>query len=97
MEAVAQMFEAEEGMRYEVEQKMKSLPYLWIQTLFPRIQGKYRPYCEVPFRFGFTLQDQLPLVQNLKTYQSEQRESKHNIVYISSKEIIAYYDLQRIR
>ncbi|XP_015068933.2 lysine-specific demethylase JMJ706-like isoform X1 [Solanum pennellii] len=47
MEAVAQMFEAEEGMRYEVEQKMKSLPYLWIQTLFPRIQGKYRPYCEI--------------------------------------------------
>ncbi|XP_049349437.1 lysine-specific demethylase JMJ706-like [Solanum verrucosum] len=47
MEAVAQMFEAEEGMRCEVEQKMKSLPYLWIQTLFPRIQGKYRPYCEI--------------------------------------------------
>ncbi|KAF3641160.1 putative F-box protein-like [Capsicum annuum] len=46
MEAVAQMFEAEEGIHCEVEQKMKSQPYLRMQTLFPRIQGKYRPYCE---------------------------------------------------
>lgn len=46
MEAVAQMFEAEEGIHCEVEQKMKSQPYLRMQTLFPRIQGKYRPCCE---------------------------------------------------
>ncbi|MCD7457081.1 hypothetical protein HAX54_034067 [Datura stramonium] len=47
MEAVAQMFEAEEGMHCEVEQKMKSEPYLWMQPSFPCIQGKYRPYCEI--------------------------------------------------
>ncbi|XP_055827016.1 lysine-specific demethylase JMJ13-like isoform X2 [Solanum dulcamara] len=47
MEAVAQMFEAEEGMHCEVEKKMKSLPFLWMQTLFPHIQRKYHPYCEI--------------------------------------------------
>ncbi|XP_060206392.1 lysine-specific demethylase JMJ13-like [Lycium barbarum] len=47
MEAVAQMFEAEEGMHCEVEQKMKSEPYLWMHTSFPCIQGKYSPYCEI--------------------------------------------------
>lgn len=47
MEVVAQMFEAEEGMLYEVEQKMKSEPYLWMQTLSSCVKGKYSPYCEV--------------------------------------------------
>ncbi|KAJ8537019.1 hypothetical protein K7X08_035420 [Anisodus acutangulus] len=44
MKVVAQMFEAEEGMHCEVEQKMKSEPYSWMQTSFPCIQG---PYCEI--------------------------------------------------
>lgn len=48
MEVVAQMFEAEEGILCEVEQKMKSEPYLWMQTLSPCTKGKYSPYCEVP-------------------------------------------------
>ncbi|KAK4362792.1 hypothetical protein RND71_018033 [Anisodus tanguticus] len=47
MEGVAQKFEAEEGMHCEVEQKMTSEPYLWMQTSFPCIQGKYHPYCEI--------------------------------------------------
>ncbi|XP_016459226.1 lysine-specific demethylase JMJ13-like [Nicotiana tabacum] len=47
MEAVAQMFEAEEGILCEVEQKMKSEPYLWMQTLSPCTKGKYSPYCEI--------------------------------------------------
>ncbi|KAK6794773.1 hypothetical protein RDI58_008226 [Solanum bulbocastanum] len=77
MEAVAQMFEAEEGMRCEVEQKMKSLPYLWIQTLFPRIQGKYRPYCEIMSSSIQNVDTDIKIVHDKKIICSRQANEEY--------------------
>ncbi|XP_019231869.1 PREDICTED: lysine-specific demethylase JMJ706-like isoform X2 [Nicotiana attenuata] len=77
MEAVAQVFEAEEGILCEVEQKMKSEPYLWMQTLSPCMKGKYSPYCEImPINTQKNEATCIKMSRIRRTAQDKQRRNK---------------------